>query len=493
MIISPVYPQFPETFWSYKHAVRMLNKKATMPPLGLATALSLFPSQFSINRIVDENVESLEDEHIQNSDLVAISAMDAQRESTKEIIKRSHDLGKKVILGGPYATFHPDETNADYVIGGEAELTLPAFLEDLINGKPKRVYDENSVRNNGRINLTINGKPQLWQTPLPRWDLLNLKNYFSMAVQYARGCPWKCEFCNIPAYNGNTTRTKTPDQMIKEFESLRDHGWRGPLFIVDDNFIGNLPQVRKLLPEIVNWQIKNGYPYNLFTEASMDLALKKNKDVLRGMNRAGFDQVFLGYESDDPAILKAIKKTQNLGNQTVARKVEKFQRYGLEVTLGSIVGFDGDTPDVFDRQFKAMQEMGIPIAMVGLLTAVKGSALYDRLKLEGRLRGESQGVNTHTLGLNFDPKMDEKVLIDGYADLIGKLYDSQNFYDRCRVLKSRRGNYHKQTRANFDGIAAALRVTWENIKRFDKPFFKYGWETLASDPAHIPEIFRKCS
>jgi len=299
--ILPVYPKFPLTFWSYKIAVEYLGKAAIMPPTGLATVLAMLPEdEFEIHPIVDLNVEALENEQLRWCDMVFTSTMIVQEDSHQEVIERAHQMGKKVVAGGPFPTSYPERnSSADYLVTGEAEITLGAFIEDLLAAQPRPIYTEEEVRRSGRnrAELSRNGKPLIRSTPLPRWDLVRLDRYCSAAVQYSRGCPFDCEFCDITKLYGRDSRTKSSEQMIKEFEALHQIGFRGPLFIVDDNFIGNKTNVRQLLPVITDWQQKHKYPFNLFTEASMNLAWPGCEDILQGMIEAGFDEVFVGIES----------------------------------------------------------------------------------------------------------------------------------------------------------------------------------------------------
>ncbi len=490
MRILPVYPEFPPSFWSFRYAVRMLGKKASMPPLGLITVAAMIPEdRFDVQRIVDLNTEKLTDRQLQDTDMVFASAMLVQKDSLDEIIDRAHFFGKRVAVGGPFPTSYSDQVKADHLILGEAEVTLPAFLEDLLNGNARRVYDTESVisRISG-IELTRELRPMLDSTPIPRWDLIDINNYPSLAIQYSRGCPFDCEFCDITHLYGRIPRTKSPAQMEREFDAVYKRGWRGALFIVDDNFIGNKKNVRELLPVTTRWQRKHNFPFSFYTEASTDLALPNNRDILEGMVEAGFNQVFLGIESIDPEVLKDMNKRQNL-KQSPYDQVRIIQEAGLEVTGGFIVGSDKDKPDVFDKLFDFIQKTGIVIPMPGLLGALKGTKLYNRLEEEGRLRGTGSGNNTHALEFNFDPKLDEKFLLKGYTELLRKLFDSKNYYDRCRVLYSRFGKHKAQKRVNASGIRAFFNAMYENlIARPDREFVKYAHETLVKNPRQFPEV-----
>src|SRR3989344_4539740 len=429
--VLPVYPRFPTTFWGFQYALPYIGRKSSMPPTGLATVIAdpLLPKEhFEAQKIVDLNVEPLKDEHLDNADLVFVSSMLIQEPSHNEVVARAHSRGKRVVSGGPFPTTYPERTNgADFLIGGEAEVTLPVFLGDFLRGEAQKVYTEESVKGRSTAELTKTGKVSVTQTPLPRLDLLNLKSYSSAAIQYSRGCPFNCEFCDITKLFGREPRTKTPAQMVSELNALYDSGHRGSVFFVDDNFIGNRDNVRNLLPVVAEWQKQKSFPFQIFTEASMDLAWDSNKDILEGMARAGFDSVFLGIESTDPNVLKAMKKGQNT-KLSQLESVRRIQKAGLEVMGGFIIGSDGERVEAPEELFKFIQEAGIPIAMPGLLTAIRGTDLYERLNDEGRIRGESKGNNTHFLGFNFEPQQDERELLEGYKGLISRLFDPKNYY-----------------------------------------------------------------
>ncbi len=490
MRVLPVFPAFPPSFWSYRYAVDLVGKKATMPPTGLATVCAMLPRKhFDVMPIVDLNVEPLTDETIKKSDIIFTSSMIVQKNSLEELIERAHYFGKKVVAGGPYPTSYQDDVPADYLILDEAEVTLEPFLQDLLNARTQKVYNEaNTLPRIQQELLSKSGKPKLNQTPIPRWDLLKLEQYSSLAIQYSRGCPFNCEFCDITTLFGRESRTKTPEQIIQEIEAIYTTGWRGSIFIVDDNFIGNRAEVRKMLPVLSAWQKKHKYPYTLFTEASMDLANPANKNIREGMIDAGFDSVFIGIESDDAEVLKKMKKQQNLGAISPADKIRILQEAGFEVTGGFIIGSDGEKPDVFERIFKFIQTSGVVIPMAGLLTALRGTSLYNRLEREGRLRRETTGNNTHQLGFNFKPQLDESFLVQGYIGLLQKLFDSSNYYERCRVLSKRRGEYHHSNLVDAKGLHAFANLLFENtLIHPDMAFYKYLTQTAFSNPSRIPE------
>ncbi len=488
--VLPVYPEFPDTFWSFKKSLRFVRKKSLMPPTGLLTVMAMLPEdKFELQRVVDLNVEPLTDRHLKDADIVFTSTMVVQEDSHKEVIDKAHFYGKKVVAGGPFPTSYPERNSkADYIVAGEAEVTLQPFLEDILNRNPKRVYTEKEVKERNRVSLTKGGKVLLTNTPLPKWDLLNLKDYSCAAIQYSRGCPFDCDFCDITNLYGRESRTKTTKQMIKELEALVRARHTGSVFIVDDNFIGNRANLRELLPEMIKWQQSNNFPFTFFTEASINLAWPENKDVLENMVNAGFNQVFVGIESSDKDVLDKMGKKQNT-KLSALESVRILQNSGLEVTAGFIIGADGEKPNAFDNLFKLIQSAGIITPMPGLLTAMKGTRLYKRLQKEGRLREESHGNNTHQPKFNFEPEMDEAVLIQGYKGLLKRLFDDKNYYERCRVLRDRLGpDYHPTRGSDISGVIFLGRSLKEQLfASGGLEYAKYLLETAWKRPSYFPE------
>jgi radical SAM superfamily enzyme YgiQ (UPF0313 family) len=345
--------------------------------------------------------------------MVFATAMLVQKDSLREVVKRCKAHGKRVVLGGPYVTTTVEELpDADHIFLGEAETTLPQFVEDLARGEAKRTYQAAE-------------RPPLSATPLAHFKLANIKRYSAMSVQYSRGCPFSCEFCDIIEIYGRVPRTKSNQQMLAEFDALRDLGWRGTVFIVDDNFIGNKKNVRTLLPEIAKWQKANGNPFSLMTESSVNLA--DDEPLLESMRDAGFRSVFVGIETPVEESLKEAQKSQNRGN--LLESVRKIQSYGMEVMAGFIVGFDNDPEDIFERQIDFIRQSAIPLAMVGLLNALPDTQLWRRLEREGRLLGEASGNNT-VCTFNFKTRMDPALLIQGYQTIMRTIYSPREFYER---------------------------------------------------------------
>jgi len=369
MNVLLIYPKYPDTFWSYTYALRFIGKKAAFPPLGLLTVAALLPDEFQ-KRLVDTNVDCLNDEDLSWADMAFVGGMAVQRDSAKQIIARCRQSGVKVIAGGPLFTAEPEAFGeVDHLVLDEAECTLPSFVEDLKNGCPKKVY-------------RASGFCDLRHTPIPSWQLIRMKKYASMSIQFSRGCPFKCEFCNVTTLFGHRPRLKTPQQVIAELDRIYATGWRSNIFFVDDNFIGNRGYLKThLLPALIEWR-KDKKGCVFFTEASINLA--DDPELLDMMVTAGFDSVFIGIESPDEACLTECHKTQNK-NRDLLESVGIMHRSGLQVMGGFIVGFDSDTQSIFQRQIDFIAQSGIVTAMVGMLQAPPGTRLFDRLQRESRV------------------------------------------------------------------------------------------------------------
>lgn len=417
MNILLIYPEFPDTFWSFKHALKFVRKKAASPPLGLLTVAAMLPSAWG-KRLVDVNVTRLTEKDLAWADCAFISGMVVQRESARQLIARCKEAGLKVVAGGPlFTSEHEHFEEVDHFVLNEAEVTLAPFLADLDQGCAKRVYATSEF-------------PDIRQTPVPLWELADLKRYASMNIQFSRGCPYDCEFCNVTALLGHRPRIKSAGQIRAELDGLYNLGWHGGVFFVDDNFIGNKRRLKsELLPALIEWQKDKG-EMKFHTEVSIDLA--DDEALMRMMVEAGFDTVFIGIETPDEQSLAECSKKQNK-NRNLVEDVKRIQRAGMQVQGGFIVGFDHDTPSIFQRQIDFIQKSGIMTAMVGLLQAPAGTRLYERLKREGRLLGNMSGDNADG-STNIIPKMNLDTLREGYKHILRDIYSPKHYYRRVRTF-----------------------------------------------------------
>ena len=417
-----VYPEQPPTFWGGEYALEMSGIKAMFPPLGLLTVAAMFPPHYAL-RVVDMNVSTLQDADLAWADLVFTSTMITHHLSLQAVVERCNDAGVPVVAGGPHpTTFHEDIAGVDHFVLGEVEEIFAEFLGDLEAGTAKPLYRET-------------GKPDVTRTPIPRFDLIDMKIYAMMCVQFSRGCPFDCEFCDIIKLYGRVPRTKSPEQVVAELDSLYWLGWRGPVFLVDDNFIGNKRDAMNLLPAIAAWQKAKGYPFTLLTEASANLALLD--ELMDAMIEAGFDTVFVGIETPNPKALLKTKKQQNTSKTEenyLFGAVRKIQQRGIQVQGGFILGLDSDGEGVFDAQIEFIQQTGIPVAPIYLLTALKGTDMHERMKAENRLL--ESPIGTSAMYLNFRTEIDYVTLIEGYKRVLVSLYDPtlERYLERCLTL-----------------------------------------------------------
>jgi len=410
-----VWPCFPASFWSLGEVTQMVPERSLVPPLGLITVAALCPAQWEI-RLVDLGFQDLRDEDILWADLVMVSAMAVQRKGVRLTLERASKLNRRTMIGGPYASSAPDALLplADHVVVGEPDEVFPQIALDLERGSVRRLY-------------SIAEKPDVRRTPVPRFDLLELNKYTFMSVQFSRGCPFTCEFCDIITIYGRRPRTKSPAQLTGELDAILQLGWRKEVFVVDDNFIGNHKAALELAQELERWQRRNGYPFAFFTEASIDLASRPA--LLDAMVKANFCRVFIGIESPSRESLKEIKKFQNLRRDPLD-SIRLIQQHGLWVMGGFIVGFDSDPPDIFDQQIDFVERAAIPWAMTGVLQAPPTTALYERMKREGRLLQDNPEPS------NFDPPNFRTVLplpelLDGAKRMLLTLYDPRRFFERA--------------------------------------------------------------
>ena len=440
-----VYPEYPDTFWSFKHALKFVSKKAAFPPLGLLTVAAMLPREWEL-KLVDLNTRGLNDKDIKWADMVFISAMVVQKDSAKSVIKRCNKLGATVVAGGPlFTTQYEDFPCVDHFVLDEAEITLPPFLADLEHGCLQRIYSS-KVR------------PDIHTTPIPRWNLIDKKKYSSMAVQYSRGCPFDCEFCDIVVLNGHMPRTKSREQMLRELDAIYASGWRDSVFIVDDNFIGNKRKLKsEILPAIINWTEKRQFPFSFFTQTSINLA--DDRELTALMVKANFNMVFIGIESPNKDSLTECGKSQNSSRDLIS-SVKILQKSGLEVQGGFIVGFDSDPQTIFQDVINFVQKSGVVTAMVGLLHAPNGTRLYQRLQDEKRLTGSFSGNNTG-LSINFIPKMNLEHLMEGYRRIVDTIYAPNQYYARVKTfLREYRPKRQKLSALKSQNLRAFFRSLW---------------------------------
>jgi radical SAM superfamily enzyme YgiQ (UPF0313 family) len=438
-----IYPEFPRTFWSFKYALKFISKKSGMSPLGLITIASMLPESWE-KKLIDMNTSHLNDSDILWADYVFLSAMDIQRASARNAIDRCRRLHVKTVMGGPLVSSdHTDFDDVDHLLLNEGELTVPEFLKDFESGNLRHIYD-------------TAGWADMSKTPVPAWDLLDLNHYACLNIQYSRGCPFDCEFCDITSLYGHTPRTKSAGQILRELDLIYQKGWRGGIFFVDDNFIGNRKKLKtEVLPALIDWMKKKKYPFNFLTEVSINLA--DDEDLMRLMVRAGFKSVFVGIETVDEDSLSECNKLQNK-NRDMLLCVKKIQRMGLQVQGGFIVGFDSDTPQIFGRMIRFIQESGIVTAMVGLLNAPRKTKLYQRLQLEGRISSEFNGNNTD-MSINFVPKMNTTTLLSGYQEIVSTIYSPKHYYQRiANFLKEYTPVKLGKPRISFQNIGAFFKA-----------------------------------
>ncbi len=470
MNILLIYPKFPDTFWSFTYALSFIGKKAAFPPLGLLTVASLLPEDWT-KRLVDLNVESIKDKDLLWADMAFVGGMAIQRKSAKQIIARCHALNLKVVAGGPLFTSGPDEfADVDHLVLDEAELTLPLFLAGLENGRPKKIY-----RASGFCDLSV--------TPPPAWELVKMKRYASVNIQFSRGCPFNCEFCNVTALFGHTPRLKTAPQVIAELDQIYASGWRGSIFFVDDNFIGNKKYLKtRLLPALIEWR-KNKKGCVFFTEASINLS--DDSELMEMMVTAGFDAVFVGIESPDEVSLTECHKTQNK-NRDLLESVGLIHRSGLQVMGGFIVGFDNDGPSIFQRQIDFIQKSGIVTAMVGMLQAPPGTRLFDRLQRESRVVATFSGDNVDGT-TNILPRMGMDRLRDGYRSIMKQIYMPKNYYRRVRILFRELKVPEIKYPFNFQRLLSVFRSALR-LGVFGKERFHF-WQLIIWTLIRKPKLF----
>lgn len=475
MKILMIYPQYPDSYWSFRHALKFVSKKAAFPPLGLITVSAMLPVEWE-KKLIDMNVSSLHDNDILWADYVFISAMHIQQESAGQVIGQCRKLGVKMVAGGPLFTQdYQRYPEIDHFVLNEAEITLPPFLDDIKQGRtPGRIYKTDDY-----ADLSL--------TPPPAFHLLNSKVYASMNIQVSRGCPHACDFCEVTSLLGHKVRMKSPAQVINELESLYQNKWRGHVFVVDDNFIGNKNEIKhNLLPAMIKWMESRNYPFSFSTETTIKLA--DDPELMALMTKAGFRSTFIGIETPDEAGLKECNKTQN-NNRDLVKSVKDIQRSGMQVTGGFIVGFDSDTPGVFQQQIDFIQQSGIVSAMVGLLSAPRNTRLYQRLQSENRLTIDRTGNNTD-FSMNFVPRMNINELIDGYKTIIRNIYSVKPYYQRIReFLRNYQGKRNRAAKIEIAHIKAFVRSVYiiGILNKGRLEYWKLFFWALFTRPALFPD------
>ena len=454
-----LYPEVPQTFWSLTHALKFFGKRAYSPPLGLLTVAAILPKEFE-RRLRDLNVEPLRDRDLAWADYVFLSAMDVQRESARRLIDRCHAANVKVVAGGPLFTNEPNRfPDVDHLLLNEAEVTLPQFLQDLASGGAKARY-------------ASAGFASLETSPLPAYELIDPGRYGALSLQYSRGCPYQCDFCNVTTLFGRQPRIKTTAQILAELDQIYRRGWRGKIYFVDDNLMCHKPHLKnELLPAIIGWK-KGKRGISFHTQITLNLA--DDQALADLLYEAGFDWIFVGIETPDDANLNECGKKQNL-HRDLPAQIRRLQQSGLQVQGGFIIGFDHDSPDIFRQQFDLIQDNGIVMAMVGLLQAPRGTELYARLEREGRLLGEMTGDNIID-ETNFVTRMDREFLRNNYRSLVRSLYEPRHYYDRVRNFLANYKEPKEGPPLSLEGLLGLIRcLFWLGLVRQGRGHF---WRVL---------------
>jgi radical SAM superfamily enzyme YgiQ (UPF0313 family) len=472
MNVLMIYPKYPDTYWSFKYALKFISKKAAVPPLGLITVSAMLPENWQ-KKLVDMNIEKLEDKDLEWADYIFLSGMYVQKDSVNEILDRCQNYPAKIIAGGPLFTQdHENYPQIDHFILNEAEITLTEFLKDWQTGSLNRIY-----RTNEYANLSL--------TPVPDYHLLKINDYAFMNMQVSRGCPFNCDFCEITALLGHKVRMKSSKQVLEELDTLYKLNWRGPVAVVDDNFIGNKKVIKNsILPDMITWMETHKHPFKFNAQTSINLA--DDSQLLQMMRNAGFTSTFIGIETPVEESLQSCHKVQN-ENRDLLENVKQIQKAGLQVSGGFIVGFDSDTETVFQRQVDFIQKSGIVSAMVGLLNAPKNTQLYRQMEMENRLTVDATGSNTD-FTMNFVPKMNHRELLEGYQYIINSIYKEKPYYKRIKELLK---NYKPVNVGNN-------KIDLNQLKAFTKAIFVLGlvnkgrfeyWKFMAWTLLKKPKLF----
>lgn len=488
MNVLLVYPLFPKSFWSFEKTLALLDRKAMLPPLGLVTVAAILPQEWNF-KLVDRNIRQITAAEWAWADLVILSAMIVQKEDLLAQIQEAKRRGKRVAVGGPYPTALPQEVTdvgADYLILDEGEITLPLFIDAISRGESSGIF-----RSGGE-------KPDVTNTPIPRFDLLEFDAYAEMSVQFSRGCPFQCEFCDIIVLYGRKPRTKSPAQLLAELDYLYELGWRRSIFMVDDNFIGNKRNVKLFLKELQPWMVAHEYPFSFATEASVDLA--QDQELMDAMVRCNFGSVFLGIETPDEESLAFTQKFQNT-RDSLSEAVYKITRSGLRVMAGFIIGFDGEKSGAGARIVKFVEQTSIPTALFSMLQALPDTALWHRLAKENRLRSKSANINQTTL-MNFVPTRPLAEIASEYVEAFWELYEPSRFLDRAyrhyRILGE--ATYPKKGKGakkplNWKVLRALLTICWRQgmLRNTRWQFWRNLWSMYKHNPGGISSYLSVCA
>jgi radical SAM superfamily enzyme YgiQ (UPF0313 family) len=482
MRVLLIYPLFPKSFWSFEKSLALVDRKALLPPLSLITVAAILPQTWEF-KLVDRNIRNIRESEWDWAELVIISGMIVQREDLAAQIKEAKRRNKTVAVGGPYATSSPEELQdkgIDYFVLDEGEITIPMFVAALERGETSGVFRSTE-------------KPDVTQTPIPRYDLVEFEAYDNMSVQFSRGCPFQCEFCDIIVLYGRKPRTKTPQQLISELQKLYDLGWRGNLFMVDDNFIGNKRNVKLLLKELKVWMKEKNYPFSFDTEASIDLA--QDEELMELMTDCGFKKVFLGIETPDEASLSLTQKFQNT-RDPLSESVDKITKKGLQVMAGFIIGFDGEKSGAGDRIVRFVEQTGIPLAMFSMLQVLPNTALWTRLEKEGRLLAtEAANINQTTL-MNFVPTRPIEEIAREYVNGFLTLYEPKAYQERIfhYFMKLGKPKYSANRKIDRKSIRALLTMCWrQGIVRDTRwKFWIYLIRLIQHNPKVLTSYFVSC-